>query len=92
MKSGSYASYRAAGALGDDRDDEEPIADAQLVRQWWYVYLWCLKGSYDVAANLNPLTAECEVRGIVKPGLPMTRAGAEDLAKQVDELQRSFAP
>jgi hypothetical protein len=62
-----------------------------LVREWWATYRLVLDHPADFSpANrrLNELTAECERRGIVRPGRPMPRDCAEDLAADVDDFKR----
>lgn len=59
-----------------------------LVREWWYLYLAYLKTPASATKKqLDAICAECERREIVKPGLPMPRDEAEDLASEVDELK-----
>lgn len=86
MKSVASASFRAAGAFGDERDDE-PVCDAQVIRQWWSTYLWILQLHDRDVSHLFPITDECVKRGIVKEGLPMPRTGSDDLAKECGEIK-----
>lgn len=52
------------------------------------VYLQHLKQGGADPGWLNEMTEVAESRGIVKKGIPMTRKGAEDLARECDELRK----
>lgn len=87
MQSDWGISPQDTGSFPDD-----DMTDAQLIRQWWFVYLhalrtqaWSRLGGLE---DLCALTKQTEERGITKPGRPMTRKGAEDLADQVDDWKR----
>lgn len=60
-----------------------------LVREWWYTYELLLREGSKWQKKLNQLTAEGEKRGIIRPGVPMPRDCAEDLAAKCDELLKS---
>lgn len=60
-----------------------------LIRQWWYLHALALKeGIARWRMERDLVTDELLNRGIVKYGVPMPRDGAEDLARQVDEILR----
>ncbi len=62
-----------------------------LLREWWYLYLVHLKRPMDkTLERINAITAECERREIVKPGLPMPKDGAEDLARDVEAWKERY--
>jgi hypothetical protein len=59
------------------------------VADWWWEYLQVLRNAHRGTvshAKLNALTADLEQQGIIKPGVPMPRNGAEGLAFQCDEI------
>lgn len=63
-----------------------------LVRQWWLCYFALLQngGPSDIQESFNSITKRLEKLDTIVQGQPMTREGAEDLAKHCDEA-RMFA-
>ena len=62
-----------------------------LIREWWYIYRLVLEQPAAITPHhkrLAELTDECMKLGIIKPGCPMPRDEAEDLARDVDEFKR----
>lgn len=62
----------------------------QFIRTWWDEYLQVLCSPHwgtVCTFKLNELTRQGEASGIIKPGVPMPRDGATDLADQCDELR-----
>ncbi len=59
-----------------------------LVRQWWYLRLEVMRGNYELGDEWNAISKRLEAAGVIRPGVPMTRAGAEDLARDCDDILR----
>lgn len=64
-------------------------SDGALVRQWWYLYLQVLRGApRHLLDEFQAVGLELERRRVIRPGVPMTREGSEELARDCDLEKR----
>lgn len=73
--------------------DSEQLDDVcrTLVREWWATYRVVLQEPSALTAasmRLNAITEELESLGVIVSGRSMTRTGAEELAKDVDDYKK----